>query len=304
MNIFLNKITNKSRWPIILDWVALIAILILGYIIYSLSQSITILKNQTVYSTQIFKQEIANLQAGLATTTLTSNELSQKLADQQNKSESFQSTINDIAGTVGTLTKLSKTDKELLQKYSKVYFLSDNYVPMSLANINENYVYDKTKILQFHTSALPYLERMLNDANVSDSSISMKVVSAYRSFDTQLALKQDYLVTYGSGANKFSADQGYSEHQLGTTVDLATTALKTPLLANFASSSAYMWLSNNAYRYGFILSYPQNNTYYKYEPWHWRFVGVQLATVLHNTGNNFSDMEQRDIDTYLAYIFD
>ena len=311
MDLFLDKTTNKSRWPIILDLIALVAIVILSYIIYFLSQTIItlkndviVLKNETSSSTQVLKQGIANLQADLATSTLTSNELSQQLIDQKNKSESFQSTITNIAGTVGNLEKLSKTDKELLQKYSKVYFLSDNYVPMSLTVIDEKYVYDKTKTLQFHTQALIYLERMLDDANNSNDTISMKIVSAYRSFGAQSVLKKDYLITYGSGANQFSADQGYSEHQLGTAVDIATDALKTPLLIDFASSSAYMWLSDNAYKYGFILSYPKNNTYYKYEPWHWRFVGVGLATRLHYSGINFSDMEQREIDTYLANIFD
>ncbi len=311
MDTFLNKITDKGKWPIILDWIALIAIIILGYVIYSLFQTITVLKNdvivlknETSSSTQVLKQGIANLQADLATTTLTSNELSQQLLDQRSQSESFQSTISNIAGTVGTLEKLSKTDKELLQKYSKIYFLNDNYVPMSLATMDTKYVYDKTKTLQFHTMALPYLERMLNDANNSNASISMKIVSAYRSFGTQSSLKKDYLTTYGSGANQFSADQGYSEHQLGTATDIGTDTLKTQLSVDFGSSLAYTWLSDNAYKYGFILSYPKNNTYYKYEPWHWRFVGVGLATKLHNEGKSFSDMEQRDIDTYLAYIFD
>ena len=311
MSDIIEIIKNKSKWPLILDVVALVAIVILGYVIYSLSQTIITLKkdlgvfkSETSSSTLLLKQGISNLEAGLATTTLASNELSQQLQDQQNQSQSIQSTISNIAGSVGKLEKLSKTDKELLQKYSKVYFLSDNYVPMSLTVIESKYVYDNTKILQFHTQALPFLERMLDDANNSNTSILMKIVSAYRSFGTQSALKKEYLVTYGSGANIFSADQGYSEHQLGTALDIGTGDLKTQLTADFANSTACTWLTNNAYRYGFILSYPKNNTYYKYEPWHWRFVGVELATKLHNDGKNFSDMEQRDIDTYLANIFD
>ncbi len=306
----LNEIhANKSNWPIILDWVALIAIVALGYIIYSLSQTINILKNdlgvlrnETSSSTQILKQGIASLEADLATTTLTSNELSLQLLDQQNKSETFQSTISDLSGTLGTLEKLSKTDKELLQKYSKVYFLSDNYVPLSLAVLNQKYVFYKTKTIYFHTTALPFLTKMLDQA--TNDGISMKVVSAYRSFGAQSSLKNDYSVTYGSGSNQFSADQGYSEHQLGTTVDIATEKIKIPLMVDFADSPTYKWLTNNAYKYGFILSYPKDNTNYEYEPWHWRFVGVQLATMLHNNGKNLSDMEQRDIDTYLANIFD
>jgi len=302
MNSPENKQINKIKWPLILDLVALIAIAVVGYFIYTQSQTIVVLKNEMSSSTELFKQKIATLEAGLATSTLTSDQLSQQLLDQQNQSNAFQNTISDIAGTVGTLRKLSETDKELLQKYSKIYFLSDNYVPMSLTTIDQKYVFDKTKILQFHTNALPFLTKMLDQA--SNSGISIKIVSAYRSFGTQSTLKNDYLVTYGSGANQFSADQGYSEHQLGTAVDLADEKSKSPLEISFDSTSAYTWLSQNAYRYGFILSYSKDNTYYEYEPWHWRFVGVGLATRLAINKINFSDLDQRTINTYLVNIFD
>ncbi len=72
----------------------------------------------------------------------------------------------------------------------------------------------------------------------------------------------------------------------------------------FASSSAYAWLATNAYRYGFELSYPKNNPYYVYEPWHWRFVGVALATWLHQQNITFYDAPQRTINGYLISLFD
>ncbi|MEK7495870.1 MAG: D-alanyl-D-alanine carboxypeptidase family protein, partial [Patescibacteria group bacterium] len=74
--------------------------------------------------------------------------------------------------------------------------------------------------------------------------------------------------------------------------------LKTPLQA------ARLWLTENAYKYGFILSYPKQNTYYRFEPWHWRFVGVALATKLHDGNKYFYDLSQREIDQYLVSIFD
>lgn len=301
-----DKHVNLGKLSLILGGIVLIAISVAGYFVYSslssLSKNILALENKTSSSTQILNQKIANIEAALATTTLTSQELSQRLLEEQTKSTSFEASINNITGTVGTLEKLSKTDKELLQKYSKVYFLNDNYVPMSLATINKKYLYDETKDLQFHASALSFLERMLNQAN--NEGVSLKIASAYRSFNTQSILKNDYLITYGSGANKFSADQGYSEHQLGTTVDITTDGLEPALEIEFENTPAYVWLTKNAYQYGFILSYPKNNVYYQYEPWHWRFVGVGLATKSHNDGINFSDMEQRVIDTYLVNIFD
>ncbi|MDP2648876.1 MAG: D-alanyl-D-alanine carboxypeptidase family protein, partial [bacterium] len=95
----------------------------------------------------------------------------------------------------------------------------------------------------------------------------------------------------------------YSEHQLGTTADFITTGLGGQL-DGFGDTAAYQWLLGNAYRYGFVLSYPKDNGFYIYEPWHWRFVGVKLATYLHNNNMNFYEMDQRDIDAYLADIFD
>lgn len=244
------------------------------------------------------EERLALIEGSLATTT---RELTQKLIEQQNKADSFEDAIDDINDSVGTLEKLSKTDKELLQKYSRVYFLSENFVPMKLSNIPEKYVFDSKKTYQFHSLALPYLKKMLDRAQAKD--IDLKVSSAYRSFKDQTSLKANYLITYGSGSNQFSADQGYSEHQLGTAVDLLTPSSPYLTIA-FENTEAFKWLDANAYKYGFVLSYPKNNAYYQYEPWHWRFVGVELATDLHDMGKNFADLDQREIDKYLVKIFD
>jgi len=290
------------RWLLISDGIMLVIVLVVAGIFYFQFQSIVTLRNEMASSTQMLNQRFVNLEAILATTTLTGEELSRRLAEEQAKSTAFEESIDDIAGTVGDLEKLSKTDKELLQKYSRVYFLSDNYVPMELESIDSEYLYDQAKDLQFHASALYYLKRMLNRAEGAD--VIIKVVSAYRSFGEQSTLKNTYLTTYGSGSNQFSADQGYSEHQLGTAVDLAEASSTSILTTSFETTASFEWLTKNAYKYGFVISYPKNNVYYQYEPWHWRFVGVRLATRLHNDGINFSDMEQREIDTYLVRIFD
>ena len=61
---------------------------------------------------------------------------------------------------------------------------------------------------------------------------------------------------------------------------------------------------DNAYKHGFTLSYPEDNEFYVYEPWHWRFVGKDLARDLHREDRRFYDVEQRELDTYLISIFD
>jgi D-alanyl-D-alanine carboxypeptidase len=245
-----------------------------------------------------------------STISQTSNSLSSALnAQQQNVGAiqqqlgGVQSQVGGLSGTVSTIQKLSQIDPELLKKYSKVYFLNENYVPANLTEIPSAYDYSDTKPLLFVTQALPHLESMINAA--SSMGVTIYVDSAYRSFDEQKALNGDYTMTYGAGtANSFSADQGYSEHQLGTAVDLITPGLGGVLDDSFTPTAASNWLIANAYKYGFELSYPKDNTYYVYEPWHWRFVGVKLATDLHNQNENFYDMDQRTIDTYLVNIFD
>ena len=255
-----------------------------------LNQSIDLLETNLDHA----HEEIASL-------TDKNSGLSNNLQAEQSKNSVFESQIQQISGTVGTLTKLSQTDKELLQKYSKVYFLSENYVPSKLALIDTRYLLHTDKPEQFHGDVLPFLEEMIAEA--AASGIDLKVVSAYRSFYDQISVKTGYKLLYGSGANQFSADQGYSEHQLGTAVDLTTSKLGD-LSLQFEQQTAYKWLGDNAYRFGFILSYPRNNSYYQFEPWHWRFIGKALAARLHAENKRFYDLAQRDIDTYLISIFD
>lgn len=300
MKEYIDKLIKREFREIIsLSTVVLVGFTIIAILFVLENHRVSNLKSYFASTTDILSERVKILEADLATT---SRELSQKLIDQQNRLGSFEDNIDDISDTVGDLEKLSKTDRELLQKYSKVYFLSDNFVPLKLSYIDKDYLEDPTKKLQFHGSALSYLENMIDAAKSKD--IEIKIVSAYRSFGTQSDLKAGYTMIYGSGANAFSADQGYSEHQLGTAVDLTLAGMQPDLTISFENTTAYDWLSKNAYKYGFILSYPKDNKYYQYEPWHWRFVGKALATRLHREGISFSDMDQRQIDEYLVRIFD
>lgn len=246
----------------------------------------------------------AQLDTNKRTLDITKNDLgviTAQLQTEQIKNGTYVKKIDDIQNTVDTLTKLSQTDKELLQKYSKVYFLSENYVPSELTAIDTKYLLSKNKPMEVHDRAWSFLKTMLDDAQFD--GVPLLVVSAYRSFGTQATLKSSYKFTYGAGtANQFSAEQGYSEHQLGTAIDLTTPTLGNSF-EGIEKTPAFAWLTSHAYKYGFILSYPKSNGYYQYEPWHWRFIGIELATKLHNENKNFYDLDQREIDTYLVNIF-
>lgn len=303
--------TLKELSPIAWGIVAL-AILLVAGAIYSIVR-ISLLSGRVITLTE----HIQSLETNFASTTAilqdnitkNHNALAAALtAEQQNVGTIreqlgvYKDQVGSITGTVSNLQKLSKTDPQLLAKYSKVFFLSENYAPARLTQVPDIYKYSEGKTINFLTEAWPYLQRMIDDAG--NAGVKIYVSSAYRSFDEQSALKKDYKVVYGAGtANQFSADQGYSEHQLGTAVDLIAPGLGGQL-DGFDGTTAYSWLLANAYRYGFVLSYPKNNKYYVFEPWHWRFVGVKLATYLHNENFNFYDLEQRKIDEYLISVFD
>ncbi len=253
-------------------------------------------------SVAVLQTEVAGLEQSLTTSRTTLNETIQTLQAEQNRNNAFSSQINQLSGTVTTLQRLTATDPQLLEKYSKVYFLNDNYVPASLSAIDSQYLFDKNRPELVLGGVLPYLQGLL--AAAARDGVTLQIVSAYRSFYEQASLKLGYKIVYGAGtANQFSAEQGYSEHQLGTAVDFSTPEVKNTFL-DFATSTAYRWLTDNAYRYGFILSYPPNNTYYQFEPWHWRFVGVTLATMLHVNNEYFYNLSQRDINQYLISFFD
>ncbi len=214
--------------------------------------------------------------------------------------DAMEAQVRAVSGTVGTLEKLQNTDKELLKKYSKVYFLNENFSPKELATLPRAYVYGDAEKNILNT-VHPHLMALMDAAG--GSGVNLRVISAFRSFAEQSTLKANYRVTYGTGANKFSADQGYSEHQLGTTVDFTTLELGAKY-TSIEQSKAYVWLTENAHKYGFVLSYPKKNAYYVFEPWHWRFVGISLATRLFMEGKEFYALDQREIDEYLVTIFD
>lgn len=271
--------------------------------------------NHTNYSALSSKLESVEKELASTTATLNTNlaeshkTLSEEISKERNNVGNIKATLGSYSNkvesytdTVSTLQKLSKTDPQLLTKYSKVFFLNENYAPARLTEVPVKYTYSDTKVSKVHDKVWPFLQNMLDSANKSD--LPIYIFSSFRSFDEQQALKNQYTTVYGAGtANTFSADQGYSEHQLGTTIDLITPGLGGRL-EGFDKTKAYEWLKQNAYKYGFILSYPQNNKFFVYEPWHWRFVGVKLATYLHKNNINFYDMDQRDIDEYLVNIFD
>jgi D-alanyl-D-alanine carboxypeptidase len=258
--------------------------------------------NTRLASTTALASDLNSLSEKLTAEQVRVSKLEDSLKESQKKLTSIEKNFGKVTDSLSELEKIAKADPKLLQKYSKVYFLNEHYEPARLSEIDSVYTVNTNRSETIHASVWPYLRTMLQ--NAEDARVPLRIASAYRSFNTQASLKTNYSVTYGAGtANQFSADQGYSEHQLGTTVDFSTPELGTNF-TNFERTSAFAWLKENAYKYGFILSYPPNNQYYVYEPWHWRFVGKDLAEHLHTTNMQFYELEQRKIDEFLPRMFD
>jgi LAS superfamily LD-carboxypeptidase LdcB len=286
----------------------MLAVLLVGTVVLAAydhvrtTRLLSVTRSELASTISTYSELVAGQEKQLKDVQAQNQELTISLATEQQKNGTYQSQVGDLTSTVSILTKLTTIDPQLLAKYSKVYFLNENYIPLKLATITPAQTFNQERTYQFEADALPFLDSMMADARLASSS--PLVVSSYRSFSEQSSLKTSYRITYGAGtANSFSADQGYSEHQLGTAVDLTTDTLGANFTV-FDKTTTYVWLMNNAYKYGFVISYPKANKYYTYEPWHWRFVGVALATYLHNNNLNFYDLDQRTINGYLVNLFD
>lgn len=125
---------------------------------------------------------------------------------------------------------------------------------------------------------------------VNEQGLVLGSSSAYRSFARQQQLYAYYVKTDGqTEADTYSARPGHSEHQTGLAIDLNAGDGSIGL---FMNSATYRWVSVNSWRYGFILRYPEdktNITGYMFEPWHYRYVGVETATLLHALGITYDE---------------
>lgn len=291
-----------------LTFFAVIGLVASGYLLMSKLDQDQVIAEQTAAlnqkSTTLVATEanVESLEADLSNLKNDLDELLENYENELDRNEEFENQIMDLAGSLDEFERLNEIDKELLAKYSKVSFLNENYVPSRIKEIDDTYVLDGKGDQFFHGDAMRFLERMFDAAKRDD--IDLQIISAYRSFDEQNELKGQFTQLYGEGANAFSADQGFSEHQLGTTIDITTPEIGGTF-ASFAATEAFEWLQDNAYKYGFILSYPEGNTFYVFEPWHWRFVGRDLARDLNRDDDDtFYTMDQREINKYLLEIFD
>ena len=171
-------------------------------------------------------------------------------------------------------TNMEDTDMNdgILILCNKYHKLKSNYVPdlVSLSGYGGG---------QMAKVAAPHYKEMIDAAKAE--GIKLFNVSGYRSYSTQQSLYNRYVKRDGQEkADTYSARAGSSEHQTGLASDINTASSS----AHFENTKEYAWLINNSYKYGFILRYPKDKTFitgYKYEPWHYRYVGIDVAKIIY-----------------------
>ena len=162
----------------------------------------------------------------------------------------------------------------LINKNNK---LTKDYIPNDLELINIKYsCIDK----YLRKEAKINFEKLAKDAK--KEGLNIIAVSAYRSYEYQEKLYNNYVNDKGFYyADMASARPGHSEHQTGLAIDVSDLSLDYD---NFEKTKEFNWIRNNAHKYGFVLRYPKANfhiTGFKYEPWHYRYVGVNIATYIY-----------------------
>lgn len=164
------------------------------------------------------------------------------------------------------------------------FSVPSDYVPSDLRDVN--IPYETSEVGQLRDCAATALENMYKDGLKQGYSIAIK--SSYRSYKTQLAVYNEYFAMYDAAyAASLVSVPGSSEHQCGLSVDLTSQSVMDGTYGTFGETPDYNWVEENAYKYGFILRFPENagdRTGATNEPWHFRYVGKEAAKEIHDKG--------------------
>lgn len=193
--------------------------------------------------------------------------------------------IDDVEEVLNS--KCQRPDKEYLDMIlfnigQDIGLPDKNYTPKKLVELGDLAVNKDTCLVQ---EAKKSLMKMIEDA--SKSNLKIKATSAFRNYSYQENLFKNALTNLKNPLVAV-AKPGHSEHQLGTTVDLSGASINfSSAISSFDNTPEELWLRDNAYKYGFVMSYPygkESITGYKYEPWHYRYIGIDLAKKVKDSG--------------------
>ena len=186
-----------------------------------------------------------------------------------------------------TIYPTKRNGDDLLVLVNKQYKLPSSYAPKDLVKASKSGI-RRGENYYLRSIVIPDLTRMITDAK--SEGVDLSIVSGYRSYQTQIDTYNYWLKMNNGNTNlvdTFSARAGHSQHQLGTAIDFSTNEIRDKLGDEFSNTKASKWLSQNAYKYGFVISYPkgyENITGYKHESWHYRYIGLENAQNMINLG--------------------
>ncbi len=165
-------------------------------------------------------------------------------------------------------------DIPLVNRY---FYLSKDYVPKNLVVVkNVSYVRRENEIMKLDKTTFDKYKEM--EIFLKQKNIDILLFSTFRTYEKQISLWNNNK----QANNLFLAKPGFSEHQTGLVVDVATK--DSGLTIHFENTTTFKVLKENAHQFGFILRYPKGKehiTGYAYEPWHFRYVGKEIATVIY-----------------------
>lgn len=212
---------------------------------------------------------------------------------EKNKNDGLEHVVSmvNVHANYDHYDDVKETDisDEKLMLVNKYNYLPEDYNPSDIVEVKNWYCYGENKI---KNEVYQKFIEMFNAAETSGQKIIIS--SGFRTYEEQKETYNSYVDRYGvKKADTLAARPGFSEHETGLTLDITTgNATKD----TFEDTEAFKWLNENSYKYGFILRYPKDKediTGYDYEPWHYRYVGVEVATKIHELDITF--------DEYYAY---
>lgn len=211
-------------------------------------------------------------------------------APTTDNSNSSQAAVNGSSGDI---------DKYTIDNQASIYYIVNKNRPLPLEYEPKDLVTpkvplaaeDSPKESMLRSEAAKSVEQLFAAAQAAGYKVIL--ASGYRSSDLQAYYYNGYVKRDGqAAADKYSARPGTSEHQTGLAFDIARSDRRCYLEICFGNLPEGQWLVANAHKYGFVLRYPngkENITGYQYEPWHFRYVGTDLADKVQASGKTLEE---------------
>lgn len=232
--------------------------------------------------------------------------------DDKFEDDGYTASDNYDGDLTGSVSIEGSVDTKKEGKYELIYKVKDSFgnegVAKRIVNVKKKVVASNTSYSGTDSNGLTYINGILivnkkyglpenynpgvngkalsalksMQSAASTLGLNLSLISGFRSYELQNSVYNNYVSWYGqASADTFSARPGHSEHQTGLAFDIGK------LENSFGETASGKWLAENCHLYGFIIRYPkgkQNITGYKYEPWHVRYLGVDIATKVKNSG--------------------